>query len=31
MAMDEAYETKVHIKKTLQSVEDVKIAYKKKQ
>ncbi len=31
MAMDEAYEAKVHIKKTMQSVEEVKTAYKKKQ
>lgn len=31
MAMDEAYEAKVHIKKTIQSVEEVKSAYKKKQ
>ncbi len=31
MAMEEAYEAKGHIKKTMQSVEEVKTAYKKKQ
>ncbi len=29
--MDEVYETKNHIKKTVQSVEQVRLAYNKKQ